>query len=154
MDGSNANGEDGGKPKRRARVACIQCRQKRGRCDGTNPCTPCRRQNTPCTYSRSDRRLWISQSDYLQLVEERDALKKRCEELEQGNGSSSLAAPGLSRQRTGSSTRDPSRQEDRPNDFAAPGDEEDEVSEGAEAAGRLLSDEKGSARELTPSGYR
>lgn len=135
--------EAGGKGKRRARIACIQCRQKRGRCDGTNPCTPCRRQNTPCTYSRSDRRLWISQSDYLQLVEERDALKRQCEQMEKG--STGPTAGGPSSQAIVKD--DPSAEERERIAENALIDEEDAVSDGGEAAGRLLSDDKGSARE-------
>lgn len=148
-----AAADEGAKTKRRARIACIQCRQKRGRCDGTNPCTPCRRQNTPCTYSRSDRRLWISQSDYLQLVEERDTLKKQCDELKKVQGPTDKplgAAAGPSSSSPSSSTMRPPA--DRDVDLAQPAvdvkeEEEDALSEGGEAAGRLLSDERGSARE-------
>lgn len=75
------------KPRCRAPIACVSCRSRKSKCDQGRPCSMCRQLGRECVYEHSNtRRVWVLQSEWLALEEERDALKKRVSELERENG--------------------------------------------------------------------
>lgn len=86
------------KRSRRVPVACQECRARKSRCDGGRPCSVCvsSGHGDACKYQHSSRRVWILQSEWLALEEERDELRKRCAGLQ-----AQMASDGASSRLTG-----------------------------------------------------
>ncbi|KAI9280031.1 hypothetical protein BY458DRAFT_431174 [Sporodiniella umbellata] len=62
--------------KRRATQACILCRKKKIKCDGTKPyCLHCQQSNLKCEYTESKRR--GPRKGYVQMLEDRLAQLER-----------------------------------------------------------------------------
>lgn len=78
---ASATPEPSYKRTRRVPVACQECRSRKSRCDGGRPCGICLTGKRECHYQHSARRVWILQSEWLALEEERDELRKRCNSL-------------------------------------------------------------------------
>lgn len=53
LDDANKKGNSNAQTRQRIRVAraCDRCKQRKTKCDGLNPCAPCRKQSKNCTYS-------------------------------------------------------------------------------------------------------
>lgn len=70
VDGSNGGGDTNQIPKPK-RIACIICRKRKLKCDGTKPsCSTCTRLNHNCSYDEVRRKSGPKRG-YVKLLEER-----------------------------------------------------------------------------------